>query len=89
MSLGKYRFPKAPLCLTMASTGTIQDGTGNIPIVACGNKVDIENRDMKYEHASFFKEREHFDISALANYNIEAVFTWLTRKVTGQQSLVC
>ncbi|KAF7325356.1 GTP-binding nuclear protein [Mycena venus] len=45
-----------------------------IPIVLCGNKVDI-------------KERKYYEISAKSNYNFEKPFLYLGRKLIGQVSL--
>ncbi|KAK8048850.1 GTP-binding nuclear protein GSP1/Ran [Apiospora phragmitis] len=44
----------------------------NIPIVLCGNKVDV---------------KELYDISAKSNYNFEKPFLWLARKLVGNPSL--
>ncbi|WAR03146.1 RAN-like protein [Mya arenaria] len=46
----------------------------NIPIVLCGNKVDI-------------KDRKYYDISAKSNYNFEKPFLWLARKLVGDPNL--
>ncbi|KAB0381474.1 hypothetical protein FD755_003391 [Muntiacus reevesi] len=50
----------------------------NIPIVLCGNKVDIKDRK---------KNLQYYDISAKSNYNFEKPFLWLARKLIGDPNL--
>ncbi|KXX74965.1 GTP-binding nuclear protein GSP1/Ran [Madurella mycetomatis] len=49
----------------------------NIPIVLCGNKVDVKER----------KNLQYYDISAKSNYNFEKPFLWLARKLVGNSAL--
>uniref|UniRef100_A0A673KCZ5 GTP-binding nuclear protein Ran n=1 Tax=Sinocyclocheilus rhinocerous TaxID=307959 RepID=A0A673KCZ5_9TELE len=51
----------------------------NIPIVLCGNKVDIKDT---YEEFVLY-----YDISAKSNYNFEKPFLWLARKLIGDPNL--
>ncbi|KAI3891227.1 hypothetical protein MKW98_007532 [Papaver atlanticum] len=48
----------------------------NIPIVLCGNKVDVKNRKVKAKQ-----------ISAKSNYNFEKPFLYLTRKLAGDPTI--
>ena len=57
----------------------------NIPIVLCGNKVDIKERKVKAKSITFHRKKnlQYYDISAKSNYNFEKPFLWLARKLTG------
>jgi GTP-binding nuclear protein Ran len=58
----------------------------NIPIVLCGNKVDVKDRQVKPKHITFHRKKpniQYYDISAKSNYNFEKPFLWITRKLTG------
>ncbi|KAF9543080.1 GTP-binding nuclear protein gsp1/Ran [Mortierella hygrophila] len=62
---------------------------GNIPIVLCGNKVDIKDRKVKPKAIDFHRKKsiQYYDISAKSNYNYEKPFLWLSRKLASQQNL--
>ncbi|KAL1915520.1 uncharacterized protein VTP21DRAFT_6644 [Calcarisporiella thermophila] len=61
----------------------------NIPIVLCGNKVDIKERKVKAKTITFHRKKnlQYYDISAKSNYNFEKPFLWLARKLTGNAGL--
>jgi GTP-binding nuclear protein Ran len=61
----------------------------NIPIVLCGNKVDVNDRKVKPKHITFHRKKnlQYYDISAKSNYNFEKPFLWLARKLTGDSNL--
>jgi GTP-binding nuclear protein Ran len=61
----------------------------NIPIVLCGNKVDIKERKVKAKSITFHRKKnlQYYDISAKSNYNFEKPFVWLARKLTGHPNL--
>ncbi|EJT49995.1 RAN small monomeric GTPase [Trichosporon asahii var. asahii CBS 8904] len=61
----------------------------NIPIVLCGNKVDVKERKVKTGNVTFHRKKnlQYFEISAKSNYNFEKPFLWLARKLTGNQQL--
>ena len=61
----------------------------NIPIVLCGNKVDIKERKVKAKAITFHRKKnlQYYDISAKSNYNFEKPFLWLVRKLVGNPSL--
>ncbi|KAJ3031809.1 UNVERIFIED_CONTAM: GPI-anchored [Siphonaria sp. JEL0065] len=63
--------------------------TENIPVVLCGNKVDIKERKIKAKEISFHRKKnlQYFDLSAKSNYNFEKPFLWLARKLTGKHDL--
>jgi len=60
-----------------------------IPIVLCGNKVDVKERKVKAKTITFHRKKnlQYYDISAKSNYNFEKPFLWLLRKLCGQQGL--
>jgi GTP-binding nuclear protein Ran len=60
-----------------------------IPIVLCGNKVDVKDRKVKAKTITFHRKKnlQYFDISAKSNYNFEKPFLWLARKLGGNPSL--
>lgn len=57
----------------------------NIPIVLCGNKVDVKERKVKTGAVTFHRKKnlQYFEISAKSNYNFEKPFLWLARKLVG------
>lgn len=61
----------------------------NIPIVLCGNKVDVKERKVKAKMITFHRKKnlQYYDISAKSNYNFEKPFLWLTRKLCGEAEL--
>ncbi|KAI8881714.1 GTP-binding nuclear protein GSP1/Ran [Backusella circina FSU 941] len=61
----------------------------NIPIVLCGNKVDIKERKVKAKTITFHRKKnlQYYDISAKSNYNFEKPFLWLARKLIGNTNL--
>jgi GTPase SAR1 family protein len=58
---------------------------GNIPIVLCGNKVDVKNRQVKAKQVTFHRKKnlQYYEISAKSNFNFEKPFLYLARKLTG------
>jgi len=48
----------------------------NIPIVLCGNKVDVKERKVKAKAITFHRKKnlQYYDISAKSNYNFEKPF---------------
>ncbi|TFY56860.1 hypothetical protein EVG20_g8766 [Dentipellis fragilis] len=61
----------------------------NIPIVLCGNKVDVKERKVKTAAVTFHRKKsiQYFEISAKSNYNFEKPFLWLARKLVGNPAL--
>ena len=61
----------------------------NIPIVLCGNKVDIKDRKVKAKSIVFHRKKnlQYYDISAKSNYNFEKPFLWLARKLIRDSNL--
>jgi len=61
----------------------------NIPIVLCGNKVDVKDRKVKAKTITFHRKKnlQYYDISAKSNYNFEKPFLWLARKLGGDPNL--
>ncbi|GMM51330.1 Ran GTPase [Starmerella bacillaris] len=61
----------------------------NIPVVLCGNKVDVKERKVKAKNITFHRKKnlQYYDISAKSNYNFEKPFLWLARKLAGNSSL--
>merc|ERR1711959_185603 len=60
-----------------------------IPIVLCGNKVDVKNRQVKPKQVTFHRKKnlQYHEISAKSNYNFEKPFLYLARKLTGDEKL--
>jgi GTP-binding nuclear protein Ran len=61
----------------------------NIPIVLCGNKVEVKDRKVKAKQITFHRKKnlQYYEISAKVNYNFEKPFLWLTRKVAGNNAI--
>ncbi|KAF7377459.1 GTP-binding nuclear protein [Mycena sanguinolenta] len=72
--------------------GELERLCGNIPIVLCGNKVDVFGQERKVSTASVTfhrkKNLQYFEISAQSNYNVHKPFIYLARKLTGASTLV-
>ncbi|OXA52750.1 GTP-binding nuclear protein Ran [Folsomia candida] len=60
-----------------------------MPIVLCGNKVDIKDRKVKPNNMHFVRKKnlQYYDISAKMKDNIEKPFLWLARKLIGDPNL--
>jgi GTPase SAR1 family protein len=86
-------FPTGIVCLStrifLTIIGDLVRVCENIPIVLCGNKVDVKDRKVKAKTITFHRKKnlQYFDISAKSNYNFEKPFLWLARKLAGNQSL--
>jgi len=61
----------------------------NIPIVLCGNKVDIKDRKVKTKFIIFHRKKnlQYYNISAKFNYNFDKPFLWLARKLIDDPNL--
>jgi len=60
-----------------------------IPIVLCGNKVDVKDRKVKIKQIQFHRKKglQYFEVSAKSNYQFEKPFLWLARQLTGNKEL--
>lgn len=72
--------------------GSIRDLTrvcDHIPIVLCGNKVEVKDRKVKAKAITFHRKKnlQYYEISAKANYNFEKPFLWIARKLSGEADL--
>ena len=76
--------------MSLTNTGDLVRVCENIPIVLCGNKVDVKDRKVKAKTITFHRKKnlQYYDISAKSNYNFEKPFLWLARKLVGNASLV-
>ncbi|KAJ8559424.1 hypothetical protein K7X08_003482 [Anisodus acutangulus] len=61
----------------------------SIPIVLCGNKIDVRNRQVKARQVTFRRKKnlQYYEISAKSNYNFEKPFLCLARKLAGEDNL--
>uniref|UniRef100_A0A7S1GL86 GTP-binding nuclear protein n=1 Tax=Cyclophora tenuis TaxID=216820 RepID=A0A7S1GL86_CYCTE len=61
----------------------------DIPIVLCGNKVNVKDRKVKAKQITFHRKKhmQFYDISAKSNYNFEKPFLWLARKLVGDNRI--
>jgi len=61
----------------------------NIPIVLCGNKVEVKDRKVKAKQITFHRKKnlQYYEISAKVNYNFEKPFMWIARKLAGNNDL--
>ncbi|KAF3441259.1 hypothetical protein FNV43_RR15172 [Rhamnella rubrinervis] len=57
----------------------------NMPIVLCGNKVDVKNRQVNAKQVTFQRKKnlQYYEISAKSNYNFEKPFLYLAKKLAG------
>src|SRR5271163_3353370 len=86
VSISSLRSPEQP---TNHLPGDLVRVCENVPIVLCGNKVDVKERKVKAKTITFHRKKnlQYYDISAKSNYNFEKPFLWLARKLVGNQSL--
>ncbi len=58
---------------------------GDIPIVVCGNKVDLKKRQVKTKKVAFHvkKKLQYYEISAKSGYNLDKPFQYLAEKLAG------
>lgn len=63
---------------------------GNIPIVLCGNKVEVKNRKIKRKQITYHQKKTipYFEMSVKADYNLEKPLLWLARELLGAQGEV-
>lgn len=54
---------------------------GDIPIVVCGNKVDLKKRQVKTKKVAF--HMKYYEISAKSGYNLDKPFQYLAEKLAG------
>merc|ERR1712216_1040343 len=68
--------------------GGLRDGY-YIPIVLCGNKVDVRNRQVRAKTITFHRKKnlQYYELSAKSNYNFEKPFLYLARKLAGDPNL--
>ncbi|KXN92226.1 GTP-binding nuclear protein GSP2/CNR2 [Leucoagaricus sp. SymC.cos] len=61
----------------------------NIPIVLCGNKVDVKERKVKTGAVTFHRKKglQYYEISAKSNYNFEKPWLWLARRLAGNNQV--
>ncbi|KAH3743332.1 blast:GTP-binding nuclear protein Ran [Pelomyxa schiedti] len=61
----------------------------NIPMVLCGNKVDVKDRKVRPKQINFHRKKnlQYYDVSAKSNYHFEKPFLWLARRLTGNPNL--
>ena len=61
----------------------------NIPIVLCGNKVEVKDRKVKAKQITFHRKKnlQYYEISAKVNYNFEKPFLWIAKKLAGEQDI--
>jgi len=61
----------------------------NIPIVLCGNKVEVKDRKVKAKQITFHRKKNlpYYELSAKTNYNFEKPFLWIVRKVAGNNDI--
>merc|ERR1719321_2421824 len=61
----------------------------NIPVVLCGNKVDVKTRQIKAKQVTYHRKKnlQYHEISAKSNYNYEKPFLYLARKLMEDDKL--
>ena len=61
----------------------------DIPIVLCGNKADVRNRQVRAKTITFHRKKnlQYYELSAKSNYNFEKPFLYLARKLAGDPTL--
>lgn len=62
---------------------SIKKKRGYIPIVICGNKVEIDTHKMKPREINFHRKKslQYYNLSAKSNYHFDAPFLYLARRL--------
>eukprot|EP01122_Echinamoeba_exundans_P002103 TRINITY_DN12067_c0_g1_i1.p1 TRINITY_DN12067_c0_g1~~TRINITY_DN12067_c0_g1_i1.p1 ORF type:complete len:242 (-),score=74.63 TRINITY_DN12067_c0_g1_i1:780-1424(-) len=60
-----------------------------IPMVLCGNKIDVKERQVKPKNISFHRKKniQYYEISVKSNYNYEKPFLYLLRRLVNDPQL--
>merc|ERR1712083_591877 len=60
----------------------------NIPLVLCGNKVDLKNRHVRPKDITFHRKKDlqYYEISAKSNYNYDKPFLSLLKSLFGRDT---
>lgn len=60
-----------------------------IPMVLCGNKIDVKERQVKPKNISFHRKKniQYYEISVKSNYNYERPFLYLLRRLVNDPQL--
>ena len=66
----------------------IKEKCPGIPIVLCGNKVDVKERKVRPRDITFHRRKsiQYYDISAKSNYNFEKPFLYILRQLFGKDT---
>lgn len=61
----------------------------DIPIVLCGNKVDVTEREVPPKQINYHRKKSlaYFEISVKSNYNYEKPFIYLLRQLSNDDKL--
>lgn len=61
----------------------------SIPVVICGNKVDLDTHRVKAKHITYHRKKslQYYNISAEQNYHFDKPFLYLCRRLTGKDDL--
>lgn len=61
----------------------------NIPILLVGNKVDVNNRQVRPKMVTFHRKHsiQYYEVSAKSNYNFEKPFLYLVRQLYNDDTL--
>ncbi|KAL3747622.1 hypothetical protein ACJRO7_016427 [Eucalyptus globulus] len=75
--------------LTYKNVPTWHRNLCRVPIVLCGNKVDVKKGQVKARCVTFHKKKnlQFYEISAKSNYNVEKPSLYLARKLAGNPGL--
>merc|ERR1711939_550763 len=59
----------------------------NIPIVLCGNKADVKDRQITPKQVTFHRKKslQYYEISCKSTYNYEKPFLYLARKLVDEK----
>ena len=61
-----------------------------MPIILCGNKVDVRSRKVKAKTIAFHRKEnlQYYDLSAKSSYNLDKPLLWFARKFMKDPDLV-
>jgi len=62
----------------------------DIPVVICGNKVDIKDRKVKQKNITFHRKHnlQYYDLSVRSNYNCVKPFLYIIRKIYKNPNII-
>jgi len=65
----------------------IKNECGNIPVVIIGNKMDVQEKQVKEKHITVIEKKriQYFDVSVKCEFQLEKPLVWILQRLIGEQ----